>query len=88
MPSESPTVVYIPCAEHVATPEEAEPVAVSNEAGQVVLLVYSTMDRLYARWGAGHPWLALPASAVRALQESQGIDQVVLDAERSGDVAG
>lgn len=85
---DDPPVVYIPCAEHVAMPGEAQPIAMSTEDGRLVLMVYSTVDGLYAAWGAGHPWLAWPTEALGTLQESQGIDQVALDADRSGDGAG
>jgi type III secretion system (T3SS) SseB-like protein len=87
-PSEPPPMVYIPCTEHVAKPEEAEPVAVFTQAGRLVLMVYSATDKLYAQWGDGHPWLALPAAALGALQESHAIDQIALDADSSGDLPG
>jgi hypothetical protein len=76
-------VVYIPCGEHVATPAQARPLLKRTDDGRLLMLVYSTVDKLEAGWGAGHPWLAWPTESLDALRESQRVEFVALDRDVS-----
>ncbi|WP_163509597.1 SAV_915 family protein [Fodinicola acaciae] len=74
-----PDLVYLPCKEHVAEVADARPLLHRLPDGELLLPAYSTADRLYAAWGDGHPWLALPSAGLEALHDSQHFDVVALD---------
>ena len=78
-PSVLPSLLYVPCAEHVALPADARPLMRKTDDGRLMMIVYSSLDLLYAGWGDNHPWLALLTENLDSLQESQGFDLIALD---------
>jgi len=80
LPDGLPTVVYVPCVEHVTDPSAVLAEYYLTTDGRRVLHVYSDLDRLQIAHGADQPWFLAPAQSLSKLWPEGVFDDVVLDA--------
>ncbi|NKS22306.1 hypothetical protein GS467_13975 [Rhodococcus hoagii] len=79
MPAEFPPVVYLPCAQNVADPEQAEIELRRTRDGRMALLAYSALDRLHTCCGANQPWIVVGTPALERIKQAQPFDLLLLD---------
>ncbi|BCN58375.1 hypothetical protein RE9427_17450 [Prescottella equi] len=79
IPAEFPPVVYLPCAQNVANPEQAEIELRRTRDGRTALLAYSALDRLHTCCGANQPWIVVGTPSLDLIMGSQPFDLLLLD---------
>jgi hypothetical protein len=79
VPHDYPPIVYVPCTEHVADPDDVVAEYQTTRDGRTALLVYSALDRLYRCRGDDQPWFVLPTMKLQVLYDVRPFDVVYLD---------
>lgn len=76
-----PPVVYVPCES--PTPEGGDLTIDFRQGrdGQVVLLVYSALDRLVRCSGEQQAWVVMPTARLDSVAQHMPIDMIVFDVE-------
>ena len=74
-----PPILYVPCAEHVADPDDLRVSYQTTKDGRTALLVYSALDRLIRCCGADQPWFTFPTPSLQQLWDVEPFDLVLLD---------
>jgi len=74
-----PPVVYVPCERPPAPDGELTVDLRRTRDGQVVLLVYSALDRLVCSCGPRQPWVVMPTASLEHVNQRAPFDMVLLD---------
>lgn len=78
-PVRMPEQVYVPVAEADVNADETRFELRQAADGEVVALVYSSLEAMIHCCGHHQPWVLLPAQRVVELQQEFGVDRIVLD---------
>lgn len=78
-PMDLPPYVYVPCSPFNAGDTDLSVDLRSTKAGQIVLLVYSALDRLVDNCGPEQPWTVLPATELEQIRVATGFELILLD---------
>lgn len=78
-PVRMPEQVFVPVAEADLDAEQTRLELRRSAEGEVVALVYSSLDSMIHCCGDYQPWLLIPAQRVMELQREFGVDRIVLD---------
>lgn len=79
IPAEFPPVVYLPCGQNLADPEQAEIEMRTTRDGRTALLAYSALDRFHTCCGADQPWIVVGTPSLDLIMKSQPFDVLLLD---------
>lgn len=78
-PIRMPEQVYVPVAEADLGADETLLELRQSADGEVIAVVYSSLESMIHCCGDYQPWLLLPAQRMVELQQHFGVDRIVLD---------